>query len=134
MPMESFLRSETTGELISNETLEMAAIDHNIDISETSVGSLFDLPSKKKESSVKTASRKQVKLSYTDRRRKRAGIEVKADLRFTPMEQGIEALGPDKQWIVWDNKYQENATDAMSEEEARQTSHDYNENPSQYGG
>jgi len=75
MPMQSFLRSETTGELISKETLEMAALDHGIEISETSVGSLFGLQGKKK-ASLKTASRKIVKLSYKDRRRRRAGLEA----------------------------------------------------------
>ena len=78
MPMQSFLRSETTGELITDETLEMAALDHNIDIAETSVGSLFNLHGKKKKASYKTASRKVVKLSYKDRRRKRAGLEKSA--------------------------------------------------------
>jgi len=55
MPMQSFLRSKTTGEILDPDTLKNAAFDHGIKISETSVGSMFHL-SDRTEAVKKTAS------------------------------------------------------------------------------
>lgn len=47
MPKEEIPRSPVTGEILTPDTLEISAIDHKIDIGQTSVGSMFNLGRKR---------------------------------------------------------------------------------------